>query len=109
MPKQSYLDLFVVGSFITITSVISPYLLKYSLRPSVRDKGKKRVAECTGRCNHSGRVGQFAAAAVISNHRIDLICLSCEECKQDAPLPANRLTETLRVTRLAVFASNKQK
>jgi hypothetical protein len=30
----THLDLLVVGSFITITSVISPYLLKYSRRLS---------------------------------------------------------------------------
>lgn len=34
----SYLDRLVVGSFITITSVISPYLLKYSLSDSETDE-----------------------------------------------------------------------
>lgn len=34
--KITYRDLRVVGSFITITSVISPNLLKYSRRPSTR-------------------------------------------------------------------------
>lgn len=34
----SYLDLLVVGSFITITSAMSPNLAKYSLRPSEKLK-----------------------------------------------------------------------
>ena len=36
--KKTHLDLRVVGSFITITSAMSPNLEKYSLRPSVKWK-----------------------------------------------------------------------
>ena len=49
--KKTHLDLRVVGSFITITSAMSPNLEKYSLRPSVKWKNaafrntkKKRFA-----------------------------------------------------------------
>jgi hypothetical protein len=38
-PSLTHLDLLVVGSFMTITSVISPYLLKYSRRLSETQKG----------------------------------------------------------------------
>ena len=42
-----YLDLLVVGSFITITSVISPNLLKYSRSPSfvLFSSGKREIEE----------------------------------------------------------------
>src|SRR6218665_2442035 len=41
--SYTYRDLLVVGSFMTMTSEISPNLLKYSRRPSVMERATKNM------------------------------------------------------------------